>query len=193
MNVAFKPRHSLLIILVLVALGLACLVGKGYHAPPATPDAGPEKGADVTLDNIDYTETRDGRPYWRLQAARGSHDLSTGTTRLEQVQVVFFGTDPERDLKLKADTGVWNRQTGELEATGHVEARDERGYTVRSDRMYYDRQKRLVWTDGPVHLTGTGVEVKGRGLRLDIDARRLTLLADVWSRWQLDLVREGRG
>lgn len=193
MNAAFKPRHSLLLVFVLLALGLVYLVGRDYQSVRETPEETSGDKADVTLDSIDYTETRDGRPLWRLRAASGSHDLATGLTRLEKVQVVFFGRKPGNGLSLKADSGLWDRESGEIQAIGHVEARDQRGYTVQSARMHYDQQKRLVWTDETVRLTGAGMEVKGRGLRLDIEARRLKLLADVWSRWQFDRFGEGRG
>ncbi|RMF44685.1 MAG: LPS export ABC transporter periplasmic protein LptC [Deltaproteobacteria bacterium] len=193
MKRALKSRHILLLLFLLLSLSLVLMVGRDYQPAPETASSDRSSGADLTLDNIDYTETRDGRAVWRLRAASGSHDLATGTTTLRQVDVVFFGKKPDSDIRLSADTGTWNRQSGQLEAAGHVLARDQRGYTVSSDRMFYDQNKRLVWTDGQVHMTGTGMEVRGRGLRLDVEARRLKLLADVWSRWQLDQFREGQG
>ncbi|TYO99506.1 LPS export ABC transporter protein LptC [Geothermobacter ehrlichii] len=184
----------LLVAFVVLAVLLAFVVGRRYQpVEEAITTAQPAGDADLSLDNIDYTETRNGRAVWRLRAVGGSHDLQAGVTRLRQVDLVFYGREGRGDLRLTADRGVWDSRSGRLEAFGHVRASDDRGYVLTSERMFYDQNRRLVWTDGPVRLTSTAMEVRGRGLRLFVDQRRLRLLSDVWSRWQLGPLAEERG
>ncbi len=194
MKALLSFRNMLLVAFVVLAVLLAVVVGRRYRpVEEVASTAQPAGDADLSLDNIDYTETRNGRAVWRLRAIGGSHDLQAGVTRLRQVDVVFYGEKGRGDLRLTADRGVWDSRSGRLEAFGHVRASDEKGYVLTSERMYYDQNRRLVWTDDPVKLTSATMEVRGRGLRLLVDQRRLKLLADVWSRWRLGSLTEEQG
>lgn len=189
----FNVRNLLVVAMLVLAGVLVLVISNRYtRVQPATvvPQA---ENADLSLKNIDYTETRDGKAVWRLKAADARHDLSSQVTWLTKVDLTFYGKGETGDLALIADNGVWNAEAGELEVSGQVVATSANGYRFTSERIHYREADRLLWTDESVRLVSDQIDLKGTGMRLLVDERKLKLLSKVWSRWQPKARLEDKG
>lgn len=189
----FSARHLLVVAILVLSGMLVLVISRRYtRIEPVAVDV-PAVDADLSLAKIDYTETRNGKAFWRLRADRGSYDLETGRSRLHNVHLSFFGKGDSGVLTLDAQRGVWDEKAGELVVSGNVVAGSERGYRFSTDRLYYRQAERLLWTDRPVRLSSGQFEVEATGMQLLVDQRRLKLLADVRSKWLVQLANEEKG
>lgn len=186
--------RNLLVVAMLVLAGVLIFVISSRYTRIQSSTVAPQSdNADLSLENIDYTETQDGKAVWRLKAADARHDLSSQVTRLTKVDLIFYGKGETGNLTLTAENGVWNAESGEIEVSNQVVATSENGYRFTSDRVHYKESDRLLWTDDPVRLVSDQMEVKGTGMRLLINERKLQLLSKVWFRWQPRAQVEDRG
>lgn len=186
-------RHLLVVAMLVLAGTLVLVISQRYTRVQPADDETVKENADVSLANIDYTETRDGRAFWRLRADNASYDLASKQSRLKNVSLNFFGDGKFDPLSLKARQGLWNETTGELEVFGDVVASGEKGYRLLSERLHYRQSERLLWTDGPVVLQSGQFDVHATGMRLLVDQRKLKLLAKVRSRWRVQALKEDKG
>ena len=98
-------RNLLILVLFLVVSAMSIFVLRYYREwePVTTFESIPEN-VDLTLKNINYTKTRDGKPLWTLVADSAAHSMEDSITRIENIRMVFF--DPDHgDIVLTADQG----------------------------------------------------------------------------------------
>jgi len=188
-----SARHLLVVAILVLAGSLALVISQRYSRIEPARVEPPEETADLALAKVDYTETRDGKAYWRLQADRASHDLETRRSRLHNVHFEFYGAKNADTMTLDAREGIWDQDAGELEVFGDVVARSAGGYRFATERAHYRQREQLLWTDETVEISSGQFEVWATGMRFRIDQRRMSLLANVRSVWQVDLLGEEKG
>jgi LPS export ABC transporter protein LptC len=136
--------------------------------------------ADLALQRIHYTETRDGVRRWTLEADSAKHDVGAGVTRIENIRVAFH---PENgsgtDMTMTARQGTVRIEQGELSVQGNVVVHSPEGYTVQTESLQYRETERQIRTQDPVRLLSEGMEMTGKGMILDIQAQTFVLLAEV--------------
>ena len=172
-------RNGLAVTILALAASLALVIVSHMqgNTPEEVLDSLP-KNIDLSLQKIDYTETRDGHPTWTLKADSAAHNLKEGVSRIENVRVTFFDKQLG-DLSLQADHGELAAEKREVTAMGHVVVRSPRGYSFYTDRLEYSEGDRIIRTDDPVRLVSSNGVISGRGMRLNVADRTVTLLADV--------------
>lgn len=138
----------------------------------------PEITADLRLDRVHYTETREGVKEWDLDAASAIYFKEGNTVRLEKIRATFFGREKETYF-LEAEKGTFNTQTRVVEVSGDVKIDSSTGYHVRTQHLRYEAEKKELHTSDPVEMKGPELEVKGVGLILDLNQERMKILADV--------------
>jgi len=154
-------------------------------AVPERVEAPPTSSADLSIDQFHYTETRDGKTLWELNAKTAEHDLSTGLTRVQDVKVVFFTHDTPGNLTLTAREGIWQEQQRRLQIHSDVVLQSPDRYTCYADQLIYTEADSHLRSSGPVRLVSSQVELRGTGLDIDVAGKKLRLLADVWSSWNM--------
>jgi LPS export ABC transporter protein LptC len=182
-------RHLLgLVILVLSGL-LAALVFRNYRGPAneevisALP-----RNVDLSLRQIQYTETREGGRRWTLVADSAAHSAGDGVTRIENVRMTFYDENGDGEITLSAREGILTSATREVEVQGDVVVRSSRGYALYTDRLQYREATRQIRTEAPVRILSQTMEVTGKGMHLDVEKNTFVILADVKGR----LSTEGR-
>jgi LPS export ABC transporter protein LptC len=186
-------RHLLLGSFVLLSCLLVAFVLDRYQKS-ATPDpveSPPKTTADLSMNQFHYTETRDGEPVWELRAESAEHDLATGLTRVNEIKVVFFDRNGLGDVTLSADQGVWQQEEKRLSVSKDVVLTSPEGYTCFADQLVYTESDAHLRSSGPVRLLSNQAEIRGVGLDINMLSKKLQLLADVRSTWNLkQLFRE---
>lgn len=183
-------RNGLAVVILALAAALALVIVSHLrgNAPEEVLESLP-KNIDLSLQKIDYTETRDGQPVWTLRADSAAHNLKEGVARIENVQVTFYDKR-FGNLSLRADHGELATEKREVTAMGHVVIHNPRGYSFYTDRLEYHESDRIIRTDQPVRLVSANGVISGRGMRLNVGNRTVTLLDDVRADFPQGLRRE---
>ncbi len=143
---------------------------------PSLPRA--EIAADLKLDRVHYTETREGEKEWDLDAASAVYFKEGNTVLLEKIRATFFGREKEIYF-LEAEKGTFNTQTRVVEVWGDVKIDSSTGYHGRTQHLRYEAEKKELLTSDPVEMKGPELELEGVGLILDLNQERMKILERV--------------
>jgi len=184
-------RTLLLAGMALLVAGLVASILLRYQGHEDLPSATPVASeADLRLDKIDYTETRNGKPFWSLQADSADHRMADGVSHINNIRLVVYDQGELGDLRLSARQGSWQDPPGLLEVSGDVVVSTTNGYTCFAEQLVYSKPDQTLTTDGPVRLVGNGMEIEGIGMAMDVISRRIALHSAVRGSWRQDGRRE---
>jgi len=173
-------------LIILISMGVILLVVGGFlifggHGgdeeiiPEVKKDA--TTGADVTLEDIHYVETKRKTKEWELWAKSGQHYLQDDYSTLNDLTVTFYAPDG-RVITMKGNKGSM-KQKKEIKVWGDVVITSSDGYRVATNSLLYERERQQITTQDPVTLDGKGVQVKGVGLVVDLKTKKISLLRKV--------------
>lgn len=168
----------------LIILGSLCGVGiLAWYT--MTPPAGkkpstqePASAADLKLDRLRYTETREGVKEWELEAASAQYFKEDGSVVFEKVRAAFFGKN-EQTYSLEGEKGRLNTQTKAIEAFGGVKLETTDGYRLETRSLRYQADRRELSTEDPVEMRGPQGKITGTGLIVHLDQQRINILRQV--------------
>ncbi len=181
MRKGIKNLKFILAIIILAGLGLVggmvwrILAPSSQSHPPRAPAPGP---ADLKLDRIKYTETKEGKKEWELEAASALYFKEKGTVVLNKVRATFFGKNQETYV-LVGEKGMLNTVTKSIEVYEGVKIDTSDGYQVRTGSLKYRSESRELSTPDRVVMSGPQLQVEGVGLVLDLNKERVRILDQV--------------
>jgi LPS export ABC transporter protein LptC len=168
-----------LLFLAMAGAVIAIFVGlKTRSASEALPAIAAEltsEDGNLTLKNFEYRDVKQGNSRWSVWADTATYFEERKETELDQVRAVFF-LKKGGQVDLAGDKGVLHTDTNNMEIHGNVGVTFGKGYKLTTDRLFYDRDKKLIYTDAQVVLTGPQIITKGRGMRLEIDKKSVSIL-----------------
>ncbi len=173
--------RSLLGVTVLGSLGgVAILVWLTLAPGPdkKAPSQKPEVAADLKLDRVHYTETREGVKEWEMQAASAVYFKGENTVVLDKVQATFYGKEKESYV-LVGEKGKYNTQTKVIEVYDGVKIDSSDGYHLRTRSLKYQAEQRELQTSDPVEMRGPDLEVNGVGMIVELNHQRVKILGGV--------------
>lgn len=147
-------------------------------SPDKLVEALPEH-VDVAFDNVDYTETRGDKRFWRLQADSVAHQAQRKEARLKNVRMTFYEQGEFGDVHLTAQHGQWFSETGNIELNGDVTVKSSQGQKLFCDQLSYDNAAEIIASESAVRLVAEGMEVRGRGLKVFLQQQRIVVLGQV--------------
>ena len=168
----------------LIILGSLCGVGilAWYTiAPPGgkkPPIVEPTSAADLKLDWLRYTETREGIKEWELEAASAQYFKEDGSVVFEKVRAAFFGKN-EQTYSMEGEKGRLNTQTKAIEAFDGVKLETSDGYRLETRSLRYQADKRELSTGDPVEMYGPQGKLTGTGIIVHLDQQRIKILRQV--------------
>ena len=165
---------------------LTCLVGIGilawYTVTPPTekplPTQEPASTADLKLDRLRYTETREGVKEWELEASSAQYFKEDGTIVFDKVKATFFGKNRETYF-LEGEKGRLNTQTKAIEAFDGVKLKSSNGYQMSTRSLRYQADKRELSTADPIEMSGPDGTITGIGLVVNLEQQRMKVLNQV--------------
>ncbi|OEU61336.1 MAG: LPS export ABC transporter periplasmic protein LptC [Desulfuromonadales bacterium C00003094] len=134
---------------------------------------------DIALDNIDYTETRGDRRFWRLQADSVAHEAQRQEAHLENVHMTLYDQGEFGDIQLTAQRGKWFSETGNVELNGDVVVKSGQGQALYCQQLSYDNKAELITSESQVRLVAKDMVTKGLGLQVSLPQQRMTILGQV--------------
>lgn len=147
--------------------------------------------AEVSLNNFDYRDVREGNALWLLKAATARYFDQRQETVLSKVNAVFHLKDGSK-VELQGDEGVLHNDNNNIEVSGNVRLSYGDDYTLLTDQLRYDRAKELIHTPAPVFAEGQGITLRGLGMRLEIGTHRLSILSNIETTMQGIISFQGR-
>lgn len=176
--------RNVLLISILVLLGaVSFTVWRNFKT--STPEQLVEMlpdNVDVALDNIDYTESRGDRRFWRLQADSVAHEAQRKEVELENVRMTVYDQGELGDIKLTAQSGKWFSDTGNIELIGDVVVKSEQGLALYCQKLFYDNKAELISSESSVRLVSKDMETTGLGLKVFLPEERMVVLSQVKTR-----------
>lgn len=173
-----------------VVLFVVALKQRSVPTSQALPAA--DKNADdtssLTINHMEYSEVRQGRTRYTVEADTARHYEQQQQTLLNKVTVVFFQNDGGK-ITLVADEGSIDHGSKNMEARGNVHVNYNDTYELTTAHLFYDNAKNLIFTPDPVLIVGRGLTLRGVGASLEIDERSMKILSRVDTR--LEGVRLG--
>lgn len=131
---------------------------------------------DIALDNVDYTETRGDRRFWRLQADSVAHEAQRQEAHLENVHMTLYDQGKFGDIQLTAQRGKWFSETGNVELNGDVVVKSGQGQVLYCQQLFYDNKAELITSESPVRLVAKDLEITGQRLQVYLPQQRMLIL-----------------
>lgn len=181
MTKANKIRHVLASVIVLATLyltvSLALKLGTNQKKEKVLPEL--PRNIELSLQDIHYTETKDGVKRWDLYAETGEYDKGGDVTRLKGVRFVLKGDARGGDITLRADRADYFNATKDVSLSGNVVAKSASGMEFATGSVYYQSARSLVTTKDRVRYSDPSLSVEGVGMELAVKTRNLRVLKDV--------------
>lgn len=117
---------------------------------------------------------------WQLKASSATVTDDMNVVALTGPTVVYQGGKGGTIL-LSADSGQWNRKSGNVHAHGNVVIRYQ-DMTFATGEIAYSQDKKQAETDAAVTMDGGGTRITGKGLRLSIPDEEIVIEHDVKAR-----------
>jgi LPS export ABC transporter protein LptC len=134
--------------------------------------------ADLKLDRVRYTETREGVKEWELEAICAQYFKEESTVFFDKVKATFFGKNGERYV-LVGEKGKFNTQTKVIEVFDGITLKSSDGYQMCTRSLKYQAEKRELCTSDAIEITGPQLRVEGIGLIVELDRQQLKVLRQV--------------
>ncbi len=178
---SFKRRNWLLVLILVLALILLATVLVRLRSVSQVADLVEALPPDLelALQDVNYTHTESGLARWRLKAERAERQVTDQLLAVKNPEVTFYDETGAMQMVLTAERGEADQGFTELTARGQVVIRSARGYQLFADELVYTQQNQMIRSDSPVVLSMDEMLIKGRGLLLDIQQRRMTILQNV--------------
>ena len=141
------------------------------------------EGASSRLEKIRFVEEKQGRKSWELEANAMQQYQDQNVMVLEDIRLTFFNKDG-RTFILTGRQGKVYQDTKNMELQGDVVVTSSDGYRLKTNSVAYDHQGRRIETADPIELDGEQLSLKGRGMRVDMEAQTVRVFHDVRTQWK---------
>lgn len=141
------------------------------------------EGADMRLEKIRFVEDKHGQKTWELEAKLIQQYQDQNIMLLEDVKATFYMKDG-RSFILTGKKGKVYQDSKNMELVGDVLLSSSDGYQLKTHSVSYDHLKKSVTTSDPVEIEGKEIELVGKGMLVDMEAKILKVLHQVKTRWK---------
>ena len=187
-------RHQIRFMLGITVLGLILALGylsSQVGKDPATARLIDELSTpDVTEETMvqRMTEFRrvkmqDGKKVWEIVARQARYFADTNAVVIDTPEVSLYFSDGEAvALRCQEGTVHLNGESDllHIDLRGNLEIQMG-AISLKTDQATYDRQKNTISSDGVIYVVGQGFTLEGKGYTVAVDAKQLTLKAEVYT------------
>lgn len=139
-------------------------------------------GAEMRLEKIRLSEDKDGRKTWELEAKSINQYQERNTILLEEVRVTYYTRDG-RVILISGDRGEVNQDSKDMRLMGNVILSLSDGYSLKTNSISYQHLSKKVITHDPVEMEGKQIRMKGKGMWIDMEAKKFKILDEVKTKW----------
>ena len=175
-----KKLSFILLVVMLVTFGTIAAVFIGYQRVSTAPElllSSIKDGANLSLGKIRQTATRDGKKEWSLEAGSAHYIENDKKAVLKNLFITYFLKD-NREVYLEAEEGILQTDTNDIEFSGNVVIRNE-DYQLRTKRLNYEHERRVIFSNDPVQISGEAVELSANSIKYDLNLNKIILTGNV--------------
>jgi len=88
-----------------------------------------------------------------------------------------------RTIKIVGNKGLYNRREGWINIQGQARFSLAGGYQLQSESFLYRLKEQELTTQDRVDMSGPGLHIQARGLKVDVTSWKATFLGEVASEW----------
>ncbi len=136
-----------------------------------------KKPAEEEVDRVVVTETRWGKPQWRLETQRIVSKKDS--TFVYDVSLWFYDENGNRSSHLVSDSGIVIENTRDLIALGDVKVVTEDSSILFTKRLIWKNDKQIITTPDSVLIIRHGRKLRGVGLTSDARLTRIKIGGEV--------------
>ncbi len=187
-------RHQIRFMLGITVLGLILALGylsSQVGKDPATARLIDELSTpDVTEETMAQRMTefrrvkmQDGKKVWEIVARQARYFADTNAVVIDTPEVSLYFSDGEAvALRCQEGTVHLNGESDllHIDLRGNLEIQMG-AISLKTDQATYDRQKNTISSDGVIYVVGQGFTLEGKGYTVAVDAKQLTLKAEVYT------------
>ena len=165
---------------ILLTVGTIVLVFIGYHKVASAPELLLESikdGASLSIGKIRQTATRDGKKQWSLEASSARYLENEKKVILKELSVTFFLKN-QQEVYLKADQGVLQTDTNDIEFTGNVVITKD-NYKMKAASLNYENSRRVIFSHDPVNISSDSAELSGNSISYDLNSNKIVMTGKV--------------
>jgi LPS export ABC transporter protein LptC len=152
-------------------LGVAMWRGGERREPQPSAPAGNAFEADMKLMDMEYTEMERGQKLWTINASEAKFFEKEQKTLLSTVHLIFYSHD-NNELHLESENGILYAGAKDIELWGNVHATTPQGYTLVTERAFYNHAEKTVSSQTPVHVSGPDLTLTGSQWRYLISEQK---------------------
>jgi LPS export ABC transporter protein LptC len=168
-------KRLLVVLVVTIVIAMAGIYAgsRGLNQTAGDLVASIQKGADISMDSIQHRAVRDGVEQWRLDAASAHYMQKKKEAVFDKVALTFF-QDGGGEIRLKADRGVLDTDTNDMEVSGNVVMAADT-YQLETEELQYDHQRRKISADHAVRIHREESTLTSDSMQFLMDEDRLIL------------------
>ena len=166
----------LLLTIILVTIGGVIGIYIGFRQDSKLAEPIPESiepDATLSIGKIHQTATRKGKKQWSLEANSAHYIDKTNQMVLKDLSVIFFLED-DSEVTLAADRGILKIDSNDITVSGNV-VLDNQEYKLLTDKLNYVHDRRVMYSDTPVIITGASARLEADSASFDLNSKRITM------------------
>lgn len=177
-----RKRIKILLVSLLIslvsAIGISVFVNYQIKKTAQNISQKTSSNADVVVNNVHYTEDKDGKKQWELEALKAQYFKEGDLTIFEDVNLTLYAKNG-RIYVIKGKNGKLMNETKDVEVNGNVTVTSEDGYKMNTESLKYTASGKQITTNDKVSLTGPKMDVEGIGLLIDMNRETVSVLKNV--------------
>ena len=134
--------------------------------------------ASMVINNPHYSHTNEAAlKEWELNAKSAQFFKEKNLVVFKDVVVTFYAKDGKR-YTLSGDAGELHTESQNIRVTGNVVGKGYQG-EFHTNSLQYDAKEKKITTTDQVQFQSQQFGVKGKGMVVDVEKEKLTLLNDI--------------
>jgi LPS export ABC transporter protein LptC len=183
-----RAKIAILILIVVIAGAVVTSLWMNLHGKKDSGEGEsltkiPHGEADMRLEKIRLVEDKQGKKTWELDAKAIQQYQGQNIILLEDVKVTFFTKDG-RSFILSGNQGKVYQDSKNMELVGDVVLTSSDGYRLKTYSVSYQHANKKVTTSDPVEIEGKEIQVVGKGMQVDMEAKTIKILSQAKTRWK---------
>lgn len=181
MKINKKPLVGLFVCLLLISALSAVLIIKGQKTVKQSLLKVMSDHVDLQVKDVVYTDVGESGEKWEVRAKEARYMKSDNLAVFDKVRATLIMANG-KTITLTGDEGRLNTETRDIEIIGNVVAVSANGDRFLTSRLEYSREKQQIFTDDAVTMESGGIRIKGKGMKLSLRDRKVTLDSSVTAR-----------
>jgi LPS export ABC transporter protein LptC len=162
---------------VTLVVYIAIKVSKDDRAqvpPPLLPS-----NVDVAMDQLQFSEVKDGVKKWDLTADKAEYEKAKELTKLTRPKMTLPAGGGHEAMVITADKADYFNATRDVKLFGNVVLTSEKGLRFTTDRAEYIAARSQITTNDRVRMSKGGLTVNGVGMDLSTITRDAKVRSNV--------------